>query len=682
MDYVVLARKLRPARFDELIGQETVVRALTNAIKTGRLAHAYLFTGSRGVGKTSTARILTKAFNCENPDQGEPCNACQRCLEIARNASPDVYEIDAASNRGIDNIRELRENTSYVPVNCPYKTYIIDEVHMLTTESFNALLKTLEEPPPHVKFILATTSPHRIPDTILSRCQRYDFSRVPVPRLAGYLAEISNAEGIQISGEALEAIARNAAGGVRDALTALDQVIAFAGNNPGDDQVWRVLGLSDNREVLTLLGAVLSNSLHSALEIFAASGERGHDPAVLLEALIGEVKDFSLFHALGGDADYFSGHPPDTRAFFKQYKEQVTLDQLQQLFYLLLEVESQFKRSEFAQACFEMGLVKACRIEPLVGVPELLERARRMGGSGGKGGAEETGPPPGSDSGGARPPPSSPPLRHGGSPGAEQASEPPARQAPAPAAPLRTGESAVPDPSGDPEENARAPARQSPPTPAAADQSPTPSTAQSLVPELRKETSSQPGPAQASQPGPTPSPPPDGDREDPPLPGKEPGTDLGPLEPARCDDERWNRLAASASAAGKMLGTKMRRLEVEDIGEDFIAVLPPDETSVLSTEDLEALRPLLDDAFSPAFHIRFNDDKKKVARFGHTIAGRNQLREEARLAGIKSTAENDDNVQRLLQVFPKGKVVDISINDPSGAQPGAGAALNHGREDV
>ncbi|HEX9844210.1 MAG TPA: DNA polymerase III subunit gamma/tau, partial [bacterium] len=291
MDFVVLARKLRPARFEHLIGQDTVVRALRNAILTDRVAHAFLFAGSRGVGKTSTARILTKALNCEQPADGEPCNACDNCREITLNTSPDVYEIDAASNRGIDNIRELRENTKYTPVKCRFKTYIIDEVHMLTMESFNALLKTLEEPPPHVKFILATTNPHRIPDTILSRCQRYDFARIPLAALTDYLVEVTGREGIRLSRGALQTIARNAAGGVRDALTAVDQVVSFAGQEASDAQVLSILGLTDNREVFTLLGAVLDKELPAALEALAAVREHGHDLGVLLEAMIREIKD-------------------------------------------------------------------------------------------------------------------------------------------------------------------------------------------------------------------------------------------------------------------------------------------------------------------------------------------------------------------------------------------------------
>ncbi len=792
MDYVVLARKLRPSRFEHLIGQDTVVQSLKNAVRTGRIAHAFLFTGSRGVGKTSTARILTKAFNCENPDDGEPCNACGNCIEIANNASPDVYEIDAASNRGIDNIRELRENTSYVPVKCTYKTYIIDEVHMLTTESFNALLKTLEEPPPHIKFILATTSPHKIPDTILSRCQRYDFSRVPVKLMTEFLTGVAGRENIEIGAAALEAIARNASGGVRDALTALDQVISFAGNAPTDDQVWRILGLTDNREVFTLLGAVLDKSLESALEAFYAVREKGHDLTVLLETLIETVKDFSLFHVLGESSTHFTGHPPDTMAFFRDSREKATLDELQQLFYLLLEVEGQIKRSEFAQASFEMGLAKACRVEPLVGVPELLAQVRRL--IGGKQGPSSGTPPRtgGTEAGGTsrfqRPRPSprgreaeaseagdaealraggtetlraggtetlraggamandggegkrgeggetgesreqprqhprdrsaagagidySPPPSDGGvelygagnltldstenSTGdSPMISEPPREAAPQPEKPPPdfAAEPSPPDRAGPPVEESREAAEFTGSSEPPGEEFPPPGEPPPEKPPPEKPPPEEPPPYFSAEP---PSP----DRADPPVeesrevmeetdPGPpQPGPleqsppeynplEHNPLEDALCDDSRWRALVEKAEGAGKMLASKLRRLEVVSIEDEAITTLPPDEASGLSSSDEASLRPILDDLFSPAFHIRINDDKKERARFEHTIAGRNQLREEARIAGLKSQAENDESVQRLLRFFPKGKIVGIALGEASSS------GRNDRREDV
>lgn len=222
MSYLVLARKLRPMRFGDLVGQAHISKTLINAIRSDRVAHAFLFTGPRGTGKTSCARILTKALNCLSPIENEPCNACESCLEINQGIATDIIEIDAASNRGIEHIRELRENVKFSPAKCQFKTYIIDEVHMLTTESFNALLKTLEEPPAHVKFILATTDHHKIPTTVMSRCQRYDFSNIAMDDMLTYLKSVVAQEGISISDAGLNIIAKSATGGMRDALTALD----------------------------------------------------------------------------------------------------------------------------------------------------------------------------------------------------------------------------------------------------------------------------------------------------------------------------------------------------------------------------------------------------------------------------------------------------------------------------
>ncbi|MBI3992006.1 MAG: DNA polymerase III subunit gamma/tau [Candidatus Lambdaproteobacteria bacterium] len=469
MDYVVLARKLRPMRFQDLIGQETVARILRNAVLSGRVAHAFLFAGSRGVGKTSAARILTKALNCLQPADGEPCNACANCLEITANASPDIYEIDAASNRGIDNIRELRENTNYRPAKNRYKTYIIDEAHMLTTESFNALLKTLEEPPEQVKFILATTNPHKIPDTIQSRCQRFDFPRIPVRLMSDYLQRVVAGEGLTFSRPALEAIARNAAGGMRDALTAIDQVVSFSGSSPSDEDVLGILGMMDSREVFRLLGALLGGRLDEALAVFGAVLDRGHDPDALLAALLKELKDLSLFAALKRDATYFQDHLPEELEFYGRHAGTVPADALQQLFFLFLDLEAQLKRTTQTRACFEMALAKACRVETLVGVPELLGRVRALLAQGAGAASPGNVPPGGGPSHPARQsapaaapvsmrsaPPVQPPPVPPAAPAAIQGAQPRAREpqpsaASAPAhatASGEAGEAADPDPAG------------------------------------------------------------------------------------------------------------------------------------------------------------------------------------------------------------------------------------------
>ena len=237
MEYEVLARKWRPRLFEEVIGQGHITQTIRNAITSNRLAHAYIFSGARGVGKTSVARILARAINCRDIRDGNPCNQCISCKEIINGSSVDVQEIDGASNRGIDEIRELRDNIKYMPSSNRYRVYIIDEVHMLTIPAFNALLKTLEEPPSHVKFIFATTEPHKVPVTILSRCQRFDFRRIPVKLIINHLEMVTEKEGIDITRSGLSIISREAEGSMRDAESLLDQVASFTGLKIEDENI-------------------------------------------------------------------------------------------------------------------------------------------------------------------------------------------------------------------------------------------------------------------------------------------------------------------------------------------------------------------------------------------------------------------------------------------------------------
>lgn len=277
MSYIVLARKYRPQIFDELVGQEPITALLKKAVQSDRLTHAYLFCGPRGIGKTSCARILAKSLNCEKGPTLKPCGACPACLEIAKGTSFDVLEIDGASNRGIDEVRALRENVKFAPGYGRYKIYIVDEVHMLTTEAFNALLKTLEEPPEHVKFIFATTAPHKLPATITSRCQRFDFKRIPVKTIVDLLTAVSKKEKFKIDQDALYAVAKSAEGSLRDALSILDQISASDESGIGCGDVFSMLGLVETQMLFKLADALGQKNCSLCLEILDEIIDKGKD---------------------------------------------------------------------------------------------------------------------------------------------------------------------------------------------------------------------------------------------------------------------------------------------------------------------------------------------------------------------------------------------------------------------
>lgn len=299
MAYVALYRKWRPKTFSDLVGQEHVSRTLSQAIETGRVGHAYLFSGPRGTGKTSTAKILAKALNCEQGPTTEPCNECESCRRVNDGTSMDVFEIDAASNRGIDEIRDLRETVKFAPANGKYKVYIIDEVHMLTSEAFNALLKTLEEPPERVVFILATTEIHKVPATIQSRCQRYDFKRISGRHIAERLRYVADNSGISADEAALSLIARESAGGMRDALSTLDQCASLAEEKVSEDIVREVLGLVGHDWVVRILKAVSGQNAAEALKALSELIQEGKDLKQLIGEMIAELRSIMVYQAVG-----------------------------------------------------------------------------------------------------------------------------------------------------------------------------------------------------------------------------------------------------------------------------------------------------------------------------------------------------------------------------------------------
>ena len=299
VSYRVFARKYRPQTFDEVVGQDHITRTLQNAVAANRLAQAYLFVGPRGIGKTSTARILAKALNCVNGPTTTPCGVCNACKEITDGRSLDVIEIDGASNNGVENIRDLRDNAAYAPAVGPFKIYLIDEVHMLSTGAFNALLKTLEEPPPHVKFIFATTEAQKLPATITSRCQRFDLRRIPADLIAKHLAFIADSEKISLDADAADAIARGAEGGLRDAESMLDQMVAFCGEKIAVQDVMDVFGFTSNESVVGLASCLAARDASAALAIVAGLSEAGKDLSRFTADLVSHLRDLLVAQATG-----------------------------------------------------------------------------------------------------------------------------------------------------------------------------------------------------------------------------------------------------------------------------------------------------------------------------------------------------------------------------------------------
>jgi DNA polymerase-3 subunit gamma/tau len=360
--YKALYRQWRPRDFEGLVGQEHVSVTLKNAIMSGRISHAYLFTGPRGTGKTSTAKVLAKALNCEEGPTATPCNHCRSCELINEGAAMDVYEIDAASNRGIDEIRDLRENVKFSPAQSRYKVYIIDEVHMLTNEAFNALLKTLEEPPAHVVFVLATTEPHRIPATILSRCQRYDFRRVGVRELTDHLTHIARESGIDATPEAIRLIALQSDGGVRDAVSILDQCSVLGNDGVGEKEVRDLLGLVGQEAVYRLYEAIADGDGATGLTVLEEQMVLGKDARQLLIELAGYCRSLMLFRAAPNlDSPVLAAYGRDRLTADSRRLEHEALVRLVELFY---EAANNARWSVDPRITAEMALLTACVREP------------------------------------------------------------------------------------------------------------------------------------------------------------------------------------------------------------------------------------------------------------------------------------------------------------------------------
>jgi DNA polymerase III subunit gamma/tau len=377
MGYLVLARKYRPQTFGEMSGQEHVVRTLSNALAQGRLAHAFLFTGPRGVGKTTAARLVAKAVNCEKGPTATPCGTCVACLEITEGRSVDVIEIDAASNNGVDNVRDIVEGVKYRPARDKYKVFVVDEVHMLSTGAFNALLKTLEEPPPHVIFVLATTDVHKVPETIVSRCQRFDFRRLDLRQISGQLGKVAAAEGMKLSGPALALVARAAEGGMRDALSLLDRVRAACGDEPGDDAVAESLGVVDAAAISRMATALVRRDAAALLAEVAALYERGLEMRRVAEELVRFLRDVTVARlAPGVPLDLPEAELKDVEALAAQADPA----QVARLFDIVQRAVLEVKLADQPRYALEVALLKGAVLAPGADVGELLARAEALAG--------------------------------------------------------------------------------------------------------------------------------------------------------------------------------------------------------------------------------------------------------------------------------------------------------------
>lgn len=379
MSYQVIARKWRPQSFNEVVGQNHITQTLTNALKNNRLHHAILLTGPRGTGKTSSARILAKAIRCPNAVNFVPCDKCDSCLEIAQSRSSDVIELDGASNNGVDAIRDLRDSVGYMPANGKYKVYIIDEVHMLSTSAFNALLKTLEEPPEHVVFIMATTEVQKIPQTILSRCQRYDFRRIPIKQITDQLKKICEGEKVVADEEALWMIARQGDGSMRDSLSLLDQVITFANGPLNRENVVEILGLTSRSLLFETLQGLLSRDTKAVMQVLEKIATSGFEPHLFSQDLLEMIRNLLLVKVSGTEAVHILELPDSEIAALTDLAKKTSEEDLHLLFDMALKGGNDIPKAQDPRIVLEVSLLRMAAAPQITDLESLLRGGARLG---------------------------------------------------------------------------------------------------------------------------------------------------------------------------------------------------------------------------------------------------------------------------------------------------------------
>jgi DNA polymerase-3 subunit gamma/tau len=378
MSYQVSARKWRPQGFNEVIGQGHIVQTLKNAILNNRIGHAYLFSGTRGVGKTTMARIFAKALNCVKGPTSEPCNECEMCRDITGGFCPDVVEIDGASNTSVDDVRELKENVKYASSKGKYKVYIVDEVHMLSKPAFNAFLKTLEEPPPHIIFIFATTEPNRIPETIISRCQYFEFKRISTNDVVEQLTLITKREGINVSREILTLIAKSAEGSMRDALVALDQILSFSGDAIKEEDVKIILGFVGREVLSSFMNSIIEKDIQNILRLIRELTINGTDLRIFCKEFLEYIRNLMVIKVASEPSSLIELSATEIE-HFKSEAEKVSIEELQQMFNIILKTEGDLRQASQPSLIVEMALIKMTQIGKVMAVDEILKRLENLG---------------------------------------------------------------------------------------------------------------------------------------------------------------------------------------------------------------------------------------------------------------------------------------------------------------